>query len=119
MKRRTERHRDEETDGMETLGDTEVNYGKLLGFSSSHKEYEDISRCRQFIIPFQVIEDIIMAVTTNISGLTECLDDASKKFKLYMGYMQRATVQKRNIYELFHYVIIRRRRGLFVSSWNI
>ena len=45
-----------------------------------------------------------MAVPTNISGLSECLDDAANKFKLYMGHMKRATVQKRRIDELFNYV---------------
>ena len=45
-----------------------------------------------------------MAVPTNISGPSECLDDVANKVKLYMGHMQCATVQKRLIEELFNYL---------------
>ena len=45
-----------------------------------------------------------MAVLTNISGLTECLDDSANKFKLYMGHIHRSIGLKIRIEELFNYV---------------
>ena len=45
-----------------------------------------------------------MAVPTTVAVLTECLEDVAKKFKLYMGHMHRALVQKISTDELFHYV---------------
>ena len=81
-KRRTERHGEGDNDDMENYSDSDVNDRQVL------------SRCRQYLIPFQVIYDIRMAVPTNISGLRDCLDDAANKFQLYMGHMKRATVQK-------------------------
>ena len=81
-KRRTERYGEGHKDGMENYSDADINVRQVF------------SRCRQGLIPFQVVEDIRMAVPTQISGLSECLDDKANKSKLYMGHMQRAKVQK-------------------------
>lgn len=79
----------------------DISHALLRGLQGpSDKQTKQIPTCKLCLCPSKIVKDIASKVVTDNPSVSTALNEASHKFKLYMGHCIRAKVQQDRITEV-------------------